>query len=85
MSTKIIFVDFFDTVMLRYVHPFEVIYKFAKRVVYKFGLEISAKEFVKMRYKTIASLSKNGNDPTYYDIMSKLYCDVISRGGGVPC
>ena len=79
MSKKIIFVDFFDTLMMRYIHPFEIEKKLAELVIYKFDLDISANEFIALRKATISKLSTEKCYPTYDDLMSEVYNTVVKH------
>ena len=48
-TPKYILVDFFDTIMFRTIHPFQLLDYWADNIKKKFDLKISSKELLKIR------------------------------------
>ncbi len=81
---KVILVDFFDTLVFRRIHSYQVYIPWAKALLNRIRLEdVTAEQLVGLRYQAISSLRKEYVEPPYSLVMGKVYskldCDVSEQ------
>lgn len=74
ITTKVIGLDFWDTVAFRRVHPETIIALWAKSIKSANGLDIGSSVLYKKRKQAEASLrKKSGREPRYSEIISRVH------------
>lgn len=76
MNGKILFVDFFDTIMFRHVHPFQILDRWSKLVIGKYSLNITIKDLNNLRKSIYSKASENSYEIKYADFIQNLYCEL---------
>ena len=71
-NKKYVFVDVFDTIIFRRIHPLEVLNLWSSSIVNLFDLKIDAKSFFNLRISIYCHLSSI-MEPNYEQIIRKLY------------
>ena len=80
MNKKIIFVDFFDTIMFRHVHPFQVTSRWAENILHKYDIPMGSEHIVALRSRCFRqSLEENG-EAIYSDGIGRLYDHITAVG-----
>lgn len=74
-NKDIILVDFFDTVMFRRVHPYQLLDQWAICMIRKFPslYSLGEEDLVEKRHKAHSICKKTKEEPTYNDIMNTLF------------
>ena len=72
-TPKYILVDFFDTIMFRTIHPFQLLDYWADNIKKKFDLKISSKELLKIRKDCFSKLTTQEKKDYYFSAISNMY------------
>lgn len=72
-TKQVLFVDAFDTIIQRVIHPFSVIDRWADFMACYFGIELSAPEISQIRRMAYQQLVALHDEPTYMQMMEELY------------
>lgn len=67
MKNKTIFVDFFDTIMFRHIHPLQVTRRWAENICRKYRLQESAEELMACRRECFRKAHALKNEAIYAD------------------
>ena len=77
---KVILVDFFDTLVFRRIHSYQVYIPWAKALLNRIRLEdMNAEQLVGLRHQAISLLRKEYEEPPYSLVMGKVY-DALECG-----
>lgn len=73
----VVFVDYFDTLVFRYIHSHQIYGLWARRLLAKLNLEsncIDERSLVSYRKKVLLNLRKEFDEPPYRNLVSEIYC-----------
>lgn len=77
MLKDIIFVDFFDTIMFRHVHPHTVTMKWANNICKKYNLNITGSRLVKYRNICFKEIEISKGEVIYDEAVELIYNKII--------
>lgn len=72
-NKDIVLTDFFDTLIFRRIHSFQIDRQWAKALIHRLGLKADVDIIVKARRNAIAELRKDFDEPPYQKVMEKVY------------
>ena len=76
-NADVIFVDFFDTLVYRYIHPSKVLIQWGNALKLKFpGLNESAESLLKVRLGATRKLEKIHEEAPYKEVLSIVYYEI---------
>lgn len=74
---KVILVDFFDTLVFRRIHSYQVYIPWAKALQNRIGLDnVTPEQLVSLRRQATSSLRKEYAEPPYSLVMGKVYAEL---------
>jgi FMN phosphatase YigB (HAD superfamily) len=77
---KVLFIDFFDTVVFRYIHSSQIFYQWAKVLCKKLEIkQVSVSDVVNLRYVYSTQLSKLYEEPPYDKVMELLFAEISKK------
>jgi HAD superfamily hydrolase (TIGR01549 family) len=82
-NKKIIFVDIFDTIIFRKIHPFKVIELWADFIITFFGLNLKKSDLIKLRSESFTSIKMIQEEASYDDVLRNVY-SVLCTSGAFP-
>lgn len=85
LSYDVIFVDYFDTTVFRYVHSHQIYGQWAKQILARcseIGKFVDAKTLVRNRWSALPNLRKHCDEPTYEELIQEIYeqCNLKASG-----
>ena len=77
---KVLFIDFFDTVVFLYIHSSQIFYQWAKVLCKKLEIkQVSVSDVVNLRYVYSTQLSKLYEEPPYDKVMELLFAEISKK------
>ncbi len=82
-NSKVYLVDFFDTIMFRTIHPFQLLNYWADNIKKKFDLTISSNELLKIRKDCFSKLTTQEIKNYYFSAISNMYKQLCFKESGL--
>ena len=75
-SYNVIFVDYFDTTVFRYIHSHQIYGQWAKQILARcpqIGKFVDVKGLIRNRWSALSNLRKHCDEPTYEELVCEIY------------